>query len=219
MTVKPVYVAFPASTRLDDLTREFVEAVDRRPGEDHQKLLEDIPHLFIDEVLAAFFQRPVEVTGMDGAAASVMNSVTGMVNKASRALVGKVFSDVDPREQIQLGEAFGAMMLEIEGKPWCGFRLAEGVSGDALAEFRAREHDQQRLIRVMQGIADGAVEAFFDRPIGCVSVGMVTRGLVKAGRTTVHKASYSAAKLLPELEHGMRGRVVEYFDGLTLELH
>lgn len=218
MPANLVYVAFPASAELDDITRRFVDAVNAQPGANHQHLLERIPHLFIDEVLDAFFQRPVKVTRMEGAAAALMNSVTSMIGKASRALVGKVFDKVDPQEQVRLAEAFAAMMIESDGKPWCGFRLPDALGADALKEFRAREHDHQRLVRVMQGIADGAVDAFFDRPVGCVSVGMVTRGLVKAGRATVQKASCSAAKMLPDLDQEVRGRVVEYFDGLTLEL-
>lgn len=221
MTANQVYVAFQASPELQENTLAFVQAVQARPGENHQALLEKIPHPFIDEVLAAFFEGPMLATRIQGGAANMIHSLMHMVGKASRALVGKVFSKVHPDEQIELARLFSSMMIECDGTPYCGFLIDAELANEAglmFQNFRHGDGDTDHLVRVMEGISSGAVESFFDRPMGCVKVGMVTRGLVSAARVTIHKAAHSVnARVLPELDPGPRQRVLDYFDAMLME--
>lgn len=160
-------------------------------------------------------------TRIQGGAASMMHGLMNMVGKASRALVGKVFSKVHPEEQIELARLFSAMMIERDGTPYCGFLLAPELANEAglmFQSFRNGGCDTAHLVRVMEGISEGAIESFFDRPMSCVKVGMVTRGLVSAGRATIHKAAHSVnTRVLPELDPGPRQRVLDYFDAMLME--
>ena len=64
MTAKQIFVAFPTSAELNRRTLAFIDAVRAQPDQSHQALLSAIPALFIDEVLAAFFQGPIDATGI-----------------------------------------------------------------------------------------------------------------------------------------------------------
>jgi hypothetical protein len=217
-----VYVAFPASDTLHRNTIAFKEAVARQPGVIHQQLIHDISHDFINEVLHAFFDGPVKTLNVQGSMASLMNSVIAVIGKASRALVSKVFHKVSPDEQRMLAERFTGMQMLYDGQPWCGFPLDESVAREAASvfeAFRLGAGQEADLVRVMGQFADGAIEYFFDRTIGEIKTGPLTRGLVSAGRATIHKAAHSSMqKSLPGLHPKVRQPVLNYFESMLIEV-
>lgn len=221
MTANTVYVAFPASPELDSKTRAFAEAALANPKQSQQGLLDQIPNIFIDEVLKAFFQGPVDAAGMTGGAASVIHGLMSMVGKASRALAGKVLSKVSLDEQAMLARHFQALTLKKDGVPYCGFPIDAELANEAMLmfqSFRDGAGDQKQMIRIMTALGDGAISNFFDTPLANIKVGFVTRGLVSAGRATIDKASHSMnAKLLPDLEADVQLRVLEHMEGMVQE--
>lgn len=222
MTAKQLYVAFQSSDELYQRTMAFVNAVQEAPGSNQQALLDRIPALFIDEVLHAFFEGPVDATGMSGSTASLIHGLMNMVGKASRALAGKVLSKVTPAEQQELARQFQAMTLKLDGQPYSGFPLDPEIANEALLVFeayRAGDEDRANLVKVMMAMGDGAIEYFFDRPMTAVKVGMITRGLVNAGRATIEKASHSMnGKIVPDLDPVPRQRVLAYMENMLVEV-
>ena len=221
MTAKQLYVAFPSSDALYASTMAFIEAVKASPGQSHQALLDKIPSQFIDEVLHAFFQGPLDATGMSGSTASVIQGLMGMVGKASRALASKVMSKVSLDEQKALAEHFEVLTQVVDGQAYNGFPLDAEIANEILLVFetyRSGGEDRPNLVKVMMAIGDGAIEYFFDRPIGRIKVGMITRGLVTAGRATIEKASHSMnGRITPDLEPVARQRVIDYMENMLVE--
>lgn len=221
MTAKQIFVAFPASAELNRRTLAFIDAVRTQPGQSHQALLNAIPALFIDEVLAAFFQGPIDATGISGGSASMIHGLMNMVGKASRALATKVFSKVSLAEQQFLADHFDSMTLEKDGQPYSGFPLDGELANEAALmfdSFRSGDGDREHLVRIMTALGDGAIRQFFDIPMSGVKVGMVTRGLVNAGRATIEKASHSMnGRILPDMEPVPRQRVLDYMEGMLQE--
>ncbi|MFN3713046.1 MAG: hypothetical protein ACK4SX_05260 [Alcanivoracaceae bacterium] len=217
-----VYVAFPASDTLRRNTEAFREAVARQPGVIHQQLIDDISHDFITEVLHAFFDGPVKSLNVQGSMASVMNGVISIIGKASRALVSKVFHKVSVDEQKMLADRFSAMQVIKDGVAWCGFPLDAETANEAalmFESFRKGGGDEAHLVRIMGQFADGAIEHFFDRTMGEVKTGPITRGLVSAGRATIHKAAHSSMqKSLPGLHPKVRQPVLNYFENMMIEV-
>ena len=217
-----VYVAFPASENLHRRTVGFVEAVRTRPARIHQQMIDDLSHDFITEVLNAFFEGPMRALNVQGSMASVLNSVMAIIGKASRALVGKVFHKVSAEEQQLLAQRFADMQVEINGQPWCGFPLEDEAANEAalmFESFRRGSGDEAHLVRVMGLFADGAIEHFFDRTMGAVKTGAITRSLVSAGRATIHKAAHSSMqKTLPGLHPKVRQPVLDYFENMLVEV-
>lgn len=217
-----VYVAFPASEKLYRNTLAFTEAVRTRPDVIHQQLIDDISHDFISEVLEAFFEGPMKTLNVQGSMASVMNGVMSIIGKASRALVGKVFHKVSVEEQQQLALQFSATQVMVDGQAWCGFPLDDEAANEAalmFEEFRKGQGDEAHLVKVMGMFADGAIEHFFDRTMGSVKTGAITRGLVSAGRATIHKAAHSSMqKTLPGLHPKLRQPVLNYFENMLVEV-
>lgn len=222
MTAKQIYVAFPASQTLHERTQAFIKAVQDKPSQDHQALLSAIPTPFIDEVLAAFFAGPVDATGMTGSTASVIHGLMNMVGKASRALANKVLGKVTIEEQKVLARHFVSLTHEKDGQPYTGYLMDPELANEALLmfeSFRTGDGDREHLIRIMSAMADGTIREFFDKPMSMVKVGMVTRGLISAGRATIEKASHSMnGKILPDLEPDVRQRVLAYMESLLVEL-
>ncbi|PKM21771.1 MAG: hypothetical protein CVV10_07660 [Gammaproteobacteria bacterium HGW-Gammaproteobacteria-14] len=217
-----VYIAFPASEKLHRNTLAFSEAVEKQPGVIHQQLIDEISHDFISEVLAAFFDGPVQSLNMQGSMASVMNGVMTIIGKASRALVNKVFHKVSVEEQAMLVREFLAMQIIANDAPHCGFPLEPSVASRAATMFegfRAGQGNEDELVTIMGLYADGAIEYFFDRTLGAVKVGAITRGLVGAGRGTIHKAAHSTMqKSLPGLHPKVRQPVLNYFESMMIEV-
>ena len=87
MTAIPVYVAFPVSERLRANVEAFVAAVAQDPAANHQQKLDAITDDFINELLKAFFDGPVEALGVRGGMARVINGVVSVINKSARAMV------------------------------------------------------------------------------------------------------------------------------------
>lgn len=222
MTAKHLYVAFNSSEQLYQHSVDFIQAVETSPNGDHQALLDRITELFIDEVLHAFFQGPVDATGMTGSTASIVHGFMNMVGKASRALSAKVMSKVSAEEQQALAQHFKVLTLHVDGKPYCGFPLDDEFANEAVLMFetyRTGGVDRAHMVRIMTALGDGAIEYFFDRPMAMVKTGMITRGLVNAGRATIEKASHSMnGKIVPDLEPVPRQRVLDYMEGMLLEV-
>lgn len=221
MTSQTVYVSFPSSKELHSRTRAFISAVTQDPDTHHQSLLDQIPNIFIDEVLEAFFVGPMDATGMKGGGASIMHGLMNVVGKASRALASKVFSRVSLAEQKVLAEHFQQISLEKEGQTYCGYLLDAELANEAalmFESFRRGSGDREHVARVMVAIGDGTIKNFFDIPISSIKVGMVTRGLVSAGRATIEQASHSMnGKLLPDLKPKVRQRVLDYTEEMLRE--
>lgn len=217
-----VYVAFPSSEILHRRTQEFVEAVRARPAQIHQQLIDDLSHDFITEVLNAFFEGPMRTLNVQGSMATVLNGVMSIIGKASRALVGKVFHKISSEEQQLLAQRFAAMQVAVNGQPWCGFPLDDESANEAalmFESFRSGAGDEAHLVRVMGMFADGALEYFFDRTMGAIKTGAITRGLVSASRATIHKAAHSAMqKTLPGMHPKVRQPVLNYFENMLVEV-
>ena len=110
----------------------------------------------------------------------------------------------------------------VDGKPWCGFPLDDEAANEAalmFESFRRGGGDEAHLVKVMGMFADGAIEHFFDRTMGSVKTGAITRGLVSAGRATIHKAAHSSMqKSLPGLHPKLRQPVLNYFENMLVEV-
>lgn len=221
MTANSYLVAFPSSERLYRNTRAFIDAVEREPGVSHQALLNAITEDFISEVLAAFFDGPVNALGVKGGMARVIDSVVAVISKAARAMTSKVFKKVSLEEQRRLADHFAAIEQLQNGQPYCAFPLDPELANEAVLmfeTFRQGEGEPRQLQRVMRAICDGAIEYYFDRSVGCVQVGGFTRGLVSTGRATIAKAAHSALeKTLPGLHPKARQPVLDYFENMLME--
>lgn len=221
MTVNRYLVAFPASDRLYGNTRAFIDAVAAAPEANHQALLDAITEDFISEVLAAFFDGPVQALGVTGGMAKVIDGVVSIISKAARAMTGKVLRKVSQEEQLRLAAHFDAIEVIRDGQPYCAFPLDPELANEAVLMFemfRQGNGDPAQLQKIMRAICDGAIEYYFDRSLGCVKVGTFTRGLVSTGRATIAKAAHSALeKTLPGLHPKARQPVLDYFEGMLME--
>ena len=221
MTVNRYLVAFPASPRLYQNTRAFVDAVQAQPGISHQPLLDAITEDFITEVLNAFFDGPVQALGVTGSMARVMDGFVAVIRRAARTMTGKVFRKVSIEEQQQLAAHFDAIEVVRDGQPYCAFPLDPELANEAVLMFemfRQGNGQPEQLQKIMRAICDGAIEYYFDRSVGCVEVGRFTRGLVSTGRATIAKAAHSALeKTLPGLHPKARQPVLDYFEAMLME--
>lgn len=215
-----VLVAFPASERLYQNTRAFIDAVNADPEGNHQPLLHAVADDFISEVLAAFFDGPVQALRVKGSMAKLIDSIVGVINKAARALVKRVFSKVSTAEQRQLADHFDSIDWQFDGQPYCAFPLDPELANEAalmFQTFRDGNGDPRQMQKIMRALCDGAIEYYFDRSLGCVRTGAMTRGLVSTGRATIAKAAHSAVeKTLPGLAPAYRQPVLDYFEGMLI---
>ncbi|MDF1820850.1 MAG: hypothetical protein P1U64_04725 [Alcanivoracaceae bacterium] len=222
MTAIPVYVAFPVSERLRANVEAFVAAVAQDPAANHQQKLDAITDDFINELLKAFFDGPVEALGVRGGMARVINGVVSVINKSARAMVGRVFRKVTAEEQQALARHFSGIQLDVDGRAYSGFPLDPEMANEAalmFESFREGDGDPDQLRRVMRGIVDGAIEHFLDRSVACVRSGALTRGMVTTGRATIAKAAHSALeKTLPGMHPAHRKPVLGYFEEMLLEV-
>lgn len=216
-----VYVAFPGSTRLVANVGRLNDAIKQQPEVVQQALIHEISLDFISEVLAAFFDGPLRRLNAQGSMASVLNGFVSIIGKASRSLVNRVFDDISAAEQQHLAAQFAAAQVQRDEAVWIGFPLADEVASEAaltFASFHSGTGDEAQLVRVMGHFADGAIEHFFDRTLGAVQTGPVTRRLVSAGRATIHKAAHtSMRKTLPGLHPKLRLPVLDYFADMLVE--
>lgn len=216
------YIAFPASETLHRNTVALTELVASQPNVIQRELINEISEEFISEVLDAFFDRPVNTLNVQGSMASVLNGVMSVIAKAARMLVNKVFNKVTPAEQQALSAQFTVFQLSHQGKPWLGFPV-DAASANQIAlmfeSFRQGSGEEEHLVEVMGLYVDGAINQFFDKTLGLVKTGPITRGLVNAGRATIHKAAYSAMqKTLPGLHPKVRQPVLNYFESMLIEV-
>lgn len=217
-----VYIAFPASENLHRNTVALSEMVASQPAVIQRQLINEISEEFISEVLNAFFDRPVKTLNVQGSMASVINGVMAVIGKAARMLVNKVFNKVTPAEQQALSVQFNAFQLSYQGESWVGFPVSEGEANQIklmFESFRQSGGDEAQLVEVMGLYVEGALEQFFDNTLGLVKTGAITRGLVSAGRSTIHKAAHSAMqKTLPGLHPKVRQPVLNYFESMLIEV-
>src|SRR5690606_14469040 len=153
---------------------------------------------------------------------SVIHGLMNMVGKASRALANKVLGKVTTAEQKVLARHFASLSHEKDGQPYTGYLMDPELANEAVLmfeSFRTGDGDREHLVRIMSAMAEGTIREFFDKPMSSVKVGMVTRGLISAGRATIEKASHTMnGKVLPDLEPDVRQHVLEYMEGLLVEI-
>ena len=216
-------LAFPASAELDESYRRFREAVERSPSGDHRELLRPLSDHFVDEVLGAFFEGPMNAVGEEGRNIDLIRRVMRAIGKASRGLAHQLMKKATPQEQQALVAHFERLRHEIDGRLHVGFFLDDQLANRMIHAFdefiENNEGDMDRLVDVMKRMARVTVENFLDGTTNCLHPGPFTRGLVRTARATILKSSSMACeRALPDMELSHRPPVLGYFRDMLIEV-
>ena len=220
MTDHAIRMAFPASPRLEDNLRRFLSKADAEPSTAHLALLESVGEDFVSDLLAAFFDGPIDAVGADGSVVSMIQKGVKVINKAARALLRNLLGKTGTAEQGALAAHFRGLMHEHEGQLYMAFPLA-GASGDQLVttfrEFLAGEKGQTpKLVDSLKAVCDGALVHFLDGLVACVQLNAFNRGMVATARGTIRKAAYMAIeKGLPAMGREQKEPVVLHFQKMV----
>lgn len=222
MNQPPLYVAFAASDQLRDRIDAFIHSVRDQPDTNHVDALEAIMDPFLNEVLHTYFTGPVDAVQAKGAAVAVILGAMKVINKAAHGLTARLMRKTSVAEQHALARHFARLRLEKEGRVYIGYPLVPALAEQAQAvfrEFAAGNGQMPRLVAVMSGVSDGAVENYLDKTVGNLELGRLNRGLVAGARVTIKKAAASSVeKGIPAMEAQHRIPVVAYFESLLLQL-
>lgn len=222
MTAKTLYVAFAESDELREAMDRFLSAVAADPEGDHVDLLRQVIDHFVEELVAAFFDGPVDATGARGGMVRVIQSVANVVRKTAVSMAGRLVSKVEAGQSQQAMAAhLQSHRMERDGRTYAVYPLDAAMAERASLTFEetlAGNRDAEHLITVMKGIAEGALEHYLDRTVEPIELGRFSRGMVSTARATIRKAAYTGIeKGLPGLPTKLRDRVVGYFQGMLLE--
>lgn len=221
MTQPALYVAFPASDLLRDRIDAFIEAVGNQPDSDHVRELEAIMDPFLDEVLHTYFTGPIDAVDARGTAVNVMLAAMKVISKAAHGLAARLMRKTSVSEQQALARHFQQLRLEKDGQVYVGYPLAPSQAVQAqqvFQEFADGNGQMPRLVEVMDGISNGAVENYLDKTVGNLELGRINRGLVAGARVTIKKAAASSVeKGIPAMEAQYRQPVVAYFQSLLVQ--
>ena len=223
MSQTHVRMAFPSSEALDESFRRFRDAVEQDPQGDHQALLRPLSDHFVDEVLGAFFEGPIQAVGEQGRNIDLIRRVMGAIGKAARGLAHRLMKHASPEEQQALARHFEALRLEQDGRVYVSFPLDDALANrmfHAFDEFiEHNEGDMGRLVDVMKRMSEKSVEYFLDRTVEHLNLGAFNRGLVRTARATILKSSSMAcSRALPDMEYSHRRPVLGYFREMLIEV-
>lgn len=216
-------LAFPASAELDESYLRFQQAVERDPRGDHRDLLRPLSDHFVDEVLAAFFEGPMNAVGEEGRNIQLVRGVMRAIGKASRGLAHRLMKKATAEEQQALVTHFQRLRYEKDGRPHVGFLLEDALANRMLHAFdefiENNDGDMDRLVDVMKGMSRASVEYFLDGTVDCLHLGGFNRGLVRTARATILKSSSMACeRALPDMELSHRRPVLGYFRDMMIEV-
>ncbi|MBZ2187953.1 hypothetical protein K8B33_02485 [Alcanivorax sp. JB21] len=219
MTDYAIRMAFPASPRLEENLRHFISQADAEPETAHLALLEAVGEDFVSDLLAAFFDGPIDAVGAEGSVVSMIHKGVKVINKAARALLRSLLGKTGVAEQGALAAHFRSLMCEQEGQLYMAFPL-DGTAGDQLVttfrDFLAGQAGQTpKLVESLKAVCDGALVYFLDALVACVPLNAFNRGMVATARGTIRKAAYMAIeKGLPAMGREQKEPVVLHFQNM-----
>ena len=221
MSSRTVRVAFPASDALHERLDQFLREAAASPDADQSALLNELLDDFLNDLLAAFFDGPIDAVGVQGGVATMVQGGVKIINKAARALVRNLVGKAGPAEQQALAAHFRGLTAERDGRLYLAFPLT-GHDGAELQRvfdgYLVGESGYSRdLVTVMCRLCDDALRHYFDGLVGCVKLNAFNRGIVATARKTIQKAAYMAVeKGLPALGRPHKEPVVRHFSGMLL---
>lgn len=215
-----LYVAFEASPSLRQSIEGFIDGMLASPGDCHLEALNALVVPFVDEVLAVFFQGPLEAAEAKGASARLILGAMKVINRAADSLIGRLMKNTTVDEQLALAHYFQNLRHYQNNKLYVAYPLSSTMAATASAvfpAFRAGDEDMAGLLTVLQAINDGAITHYMDNSVACLTLGRVNRALVSAARVTICKATASAThKGVPAMDASARMAVVHYFDQMLI---
>tara|TARA_B100000676_G_scaffold311778_1_gene382959 strand:+ start:1790 stop:2473 length:684 start_codon:yes stop_codon:yes gene_type:complete len=215
-----LYIAFEASPPLQQAIERFIDGMLAAPGNCHLEELDALVVPFVEEVLAVFFQGPLEAAEAKGASAKLILRAMKVINRAADSLIGRMLKNTTVEEQLALARYFCNLRRYQNGSLYVAYPLNPAIAQTAPQVFEvvlAGGEDLTDLLDVLQAINDSAITHFMDNSVACLTLGRVNRALVSAARVTICKASVSAThKGLPSMDACARKAVVHYFDQMLI---
>lgn len=206
-------LAFPVSDELRLHLDAFLEA----PGE--QVHLVPLLDSFLSDLMAAFFDGPIQAVGAQGSVATMVQGGVKVISKAARALIRSLIGKAGPAEREALADHFRTLALVQGNELRIRLPMSEARTTEIQRVFAAYLSGASgysvQLVAVMRELCDDALAQYFDALVACVRLNAFSRGVVATARKTIQKAAYMAVeKGLPALGRAHKEPVVRHFDGM-----
>lgn len=213
------YIAFTESQALREHRDTLLRAVEQAPYADHGDQARALMDQLVDELVATFFEGPLEASDARGGLVSAIHSAAGVVRKTGRSMAGRLVARVEPGEAQQaLAEHLGRYRFERDGDKVSAFPLSTATAEQVVAAFDevlGGRRDMTDLVTAMKSIADDALAHYLDGVIEPLGLSRFSRGMVSTARGTIRKAAYSGIeKGLPGMSWRYREPVVRYFQDM-----
>lgn len=220
MSLAPATMAFPASEPLRHHLEAFLSQAGAS-GSGRSEHLDPLLDAFLTDLIAAFFDGPIDAVGAQGSVATMVQGGVKVINKAARALIRNLIGKAGPAEQQALAAHFRTLVVQREEGMWLALPMPAARTQEmqrVFSGYLSGESGFSRdLVVVMRGLCDDALEHYFDGLVGCVRLNAFNRGVVATARKTIQKAAYMAVeKGLPALGRPHKEPVVRHFDGMLL---
>lgn len=213
------YIAFTESETLRAHRDAFLQAVEQSPHADHGDKARALMDQLVDELVATFFEGPLEASGARGGLVSAIQSAAGVVRKTGQSMAGRLVAKVEPGEAQQaLAAHLGRHRFERDGEKVSAFPLSPATAEQVVAAFDevlGGRRDMTDLVTAMKSIADEALVHYLDGVMEPIALNRFSRGMVSTARGTIRKAAYSGIeKGLPGMPWRFREPVVRYFQDM-----
>ncbi|HLR17559.1 MAG TPA: hypothetical protein VK099_06770 [Alcanivoracaceae bacterium] len=216
-------MAFAASEALAEKLNAITQAQQVEPSVVHREILREIHDLFIDEVLTAYFNGPIDAVGAEGSVVNMILRGVGVISKAGRSLAMRLLEKLEPEDQTKLVEHFQKLQYELDGKMHIAFAFTPTEAERAKAVFaqvaEEEEVELDGLIEVLHSVAEGATGNFLDGTVAALKLGRFSRGLVKATQATIRKSTATAIdKGVPALGRKYRKDLAAYYKEMLFDV-
>lgn len=216
MNSAAVTLAFPVSEELRRHLDAFLSAPGEQSGSQHLVPMLDS---FLDDLMAAFFDGPIQAVGAQGSVAAMVQGGVKIISKAARALIRSLIGKAGPAERMALADHFRTLTWLQDDELRIRLPMAEARSAEIQRVFGgylggASGYSAQ-LVTVMRELCDDALAQYFDALVACVKLNALSRGIVATARKTIQKSAYMAVeKGLPALGRAHKEPVVRHFEGM-----
>lgn len=216
-------MAFSASPALANYL-EKIEALQASAPEVLQReILRGILDHFLEEVLTAYFNGPIQAVRAEGPVVNMIERGVGVISKAGRALALRLLEKLEPADQTNLVQHFATLQHQIDGQLYIAFPFARAQAEQVRAALAAAASGEKNsldgLLEALHIVADGAIGNYLAGTASTLSLGRFSKGLVKATQATVRKSTATAINRgVPALGGKYRAMLASYYQDMLFSV-
>lgn len=197
------YLGFGASESLYQLNHEYRASLGMAGEKEQSEKLYALLAQFADECLDQYFLSPIESVQLNGMGKKIVLGGVGAIKKTIHLTLKQVTKKLSAQDRTQLADYINGLMVPLrESKRFATF-VAVPVSEDlrgrlavAVATGRAQAPDQVRdeYCDALCELIDVAIEAYMQRPIRMLKMGMVMGKIASVAADTIQGAAHTVVR-------------------------